>query len=129
MARWPVLLSLTSFLLAGAWSPAGAELAKNVTVSAEVIAGCRVATTASNSFGDADLGTYPGTSSATAEATVVGARGNGLKIECTPGVQLSLSADNGDHAASGQRYLAGPVSSTPIAYALYANGSGSPWTS
>jgi spore coat protein U-like protein len=122
------MLLFGACLLTVGWSPASAELTKDVTVSADVVSGCRIATTASNSFGDADLGSYPGTSTATAEAVVVGAVGNGLKVQCTPGVQLNLSADGGDHAAGGQRYLAGPASSTPIAYSLYANGSGTPWT-
>ncbi|CAH0355615.1 spore coat U domain-containing protein [soil metagenome] len=129
MARCFASIMSVPCLLWTAWSPAYAELTRDVPVSADVVAGCRIATTGSGALGNADFGTHPGTATTTLDATVIGASGSGLRIECTPGVTLCIAADAGAHAVSGQRYLAGPASSTPVAYDLYANGGTTPWTS
>ncbi|RVT43824.1 Csu type fimbrial protein [Sphingobium algorifonticola] len=129
MARYFVCIMLALCLLSTASSPACAELTRDVTVSADVVPGCRIATTSNGSLGNADFGSHSGTSTSTVNAAVVGATGAGLRIECTPGITLGIAADAGAHAVSGQRHLAGPASSTPIPYDLYANGGTTPWTS
>ncbi len=129
MARCFAFILLAPCLLSTVWSPACAELTRDVAVSADVVPGCRIATTGSGSVGNADFGTHPGTATTTLDAAVVGASGSGLRIECTPGITLSIAADSGAHAVGGRRHLAGPASSTPVAYDLYANGGSTPWTS
>jgi spore coat protein U-like protein len=103
-------------------------MSKDVTVTADIVAGCRINTLSGGAWGDIDLGSQNGTSTATVQSSLVGAAGAGLRIECTPGMLVNVTANAGSHAVGNQRYMAGPASSTPIAYDLYANGSATAWT-
>jgi spore coat protein U-like protein len=40
---------------------------------------------------------------------------------------VSMTADNGDHASGGERYLQATGGTATIRYRLYANGGSTPW--
>lgn len=113
--------------LAASAIPCHAETVRSFALSAVVANGCAV-TNAAGSWGKIDFGSVAGLKTATVDADLVSAGGTGLKIECTPGTSINLTADNGNNASSGQRRLAQTGVSTAVPYALYANGSGTPWT-
>lgn len=108
---------------------AAAETTKPFPVTATVVSGCQVATDGAGRWGTIDLGTTPGTAGATVTATLVSAGGAGIAIACTPGVTAALSADNGDNATAGMRYLKQAGGTATIPYRLYADGSATAWTS
>lgn len=108
--------------------PLAAETTRSFEVAARVVPGCVVATDAGGRWGTIDLGTTPGAAATSVEATLLSTAGSGLSIECTPGVTGSLSADTGDHPASGARRLQRTGSTDTIGYRLYADGGTTPWT-
>jgi len=65
-----------------------------------------------------------------AQGSLVTAVAAGLQIDCTPGMSVTLTADNGNQSANGVRQLVHatrPADRMP--YQLFANGSQTPWTS
>lgn len=96
-------------------------------VAAAIVTGCTVATDANGRWGTINLGTVAGAGNTSAAGTLLSGGSAGLQLRCTPGANVNIAADAGDHASGGQRRLAGNGSST-IPYALYANGSATAWT-
>lgn len=119
-----------AILLASAGAmPAHAITQKSFQVTADIVNGCAVTTTGSGNWGNISLGTVAGTLSGTVEADLLSGAANGIQIDCTPGMTLNISADNGMQPSAGVRRLAiGGDLTTPIPYQLYANGSQTPWT-
>ena len=111
-----------------AW-PAAAETTKNFTVGAVIGNGCAVATSGSGgSWGSIDLGTVTGIAAQTATGSLVSNGLSGLQLDCTPGLTVSVTADQGQQASGGVRQLANASATSAIPYALYANGGLTPWT-
>lgn len=120
-------IAIAAALALAGTAPCGAETSRSFEVAASVVAGCLIATDAGGRWGNADLGSVPGVAGTSVEAAVISTAGAGLSIECTPGVSASLAADNGDHAAGGERYLMRAGGTATIRYRLYANGGTAPW--
>lgn len=116
-------LLLVPLLAAGA---AEAQTRADVRVSASIVAGCSVALDASGAWGRVDLGTVAGTETGAVEAELIAAGGAGLRLDCTPGVTASLSADAGEHALAGARRLAHGSGAT-VPYDLFVDGAAAPW--
>lgn len=104
-----------------------AATSKAFDVTATIVNGCAVAQ-AGGSWGQISLGTVSGLATGTVEANLIASGVSGVVIECTPGTSASLSADNGNNAASGQRRLMQAGVATMVPYALFANGSTTAWT-
>lgn len=109
-------------------APGAAETTRQFLVTAAIVNGCAITNTAAGNWGAIDFGTVSGLATGSVDASLLSGSASGLRIECTPGTTVSLTADNGDHAASGQRRLAQAGVATAVPYALYANGSATPWT-
>lgn len=108
-------------------APCRAETVKPFLIGAVVVNGCAV-TNAAGAWGKIDFGTTAGLKPAVVEADLVASGAAGLRIECTPGTSISLKADNGDNPVAGQRQLVQAGVAAKVPYALYANGSATPWT-
>lgn len=108
-------------------TPTQAATTRLFLVSATIVNGCAV-TQAAGSWGKIDFGTVSGMTTGTMDANLLLSGVSGLSLECTPGVAATLTADSGNNALSGQRRMvqAGVVPGVP--YALFANGSTTPWT-
>jgi spore coat protein U-like protein len=121
--------ALVMLLASAGAAPAQAITQQNFHVAADIVNGCAVTTSGSGNWGTIDLGTVAGTLAGTAEADLLSGAASGLQIDCTPGMTVSISADNGLQPLAGMRRLAiGGDLTTPIPYQLYANGSATPWT-
>lgn len=117
-----------AFLLFGHSAHAASPAQQSFQVSADIVAGCSVATSGSSQWGSIDLGTVTGIQSGTVSAALVSTGGAGLQIDCTPGTAVSVSADTGSNPNGGVRRLAltGNAART-IPYRLYVNGA-TEWT-
>jgi spore coat protein U-like protein len=125
--------SLTGPIALLAWfaaTPAAAQMSKAFQVSADIVNGCLVTTAGSGNWGDIALGSVSSSATGTVEADLISGGANGIQIDCTPGLTVSLSADNGNQPVGGTRQLAiTGNASAKVPYQLYANGSNTPWTS
>jgi spore coat protein U-like protein len=109
-----------------AW-PGEAATSRQFIVNATIVNGCAI-TQAAGSWGRIDFGTTSGVATGTLDANLLLSGSSGLTIECTPGTAATLSADNGNNAASGQRRMVQAGVTPGVAYSLFANGSTTPWT-
>lgn len=110
-------------------APAAAETAKAFTISADIVTGCQITLAAGGNWGKITLPGAAGIQSGTVQADLLSGSSSGIQLECTPGTQLSVTADTGNQPISGVRQLG--ISGNPAAripYQLYANGSPTPWT-
>ena len=108
---------------------ARAETQKSFTVGADIAAGCAVTADGSGYWGQINLGSINGATGGTTNANLLNSGVSGLNINCTPGTTVNVSADNGDHALAGTRRLVHATNAASfVSYALYANGSATPWT-
>lgn len=108
---------------------AHAETQKSFSVATVIATGCSIATDASSQWGQIDLGTINGAVGGVASGNLLSSGVAGVRIMCTPGTNISVTADNGDHASAGARRLAhASDGGSFVPYTLYANGGGSPWT-
>jgi spore coat protein U-like protein len=130
----PVAYRMVATMLAGVIAggcgatSATAETSKSFQVSAVVANGCSVTTTSSGTgtWGNIGLGTVSGVTTGTVQASLLSSGNAGIQIDCTPGMTASMTADSGNNAVSGVRQLASGTARIP--YQLYANGSGTAWT-
>lgn len=128
MSRPSRLVAVTLVLgLASADAPAIAATTRTFVVDATIVNGCAV-TQIAGAWGKIDFGTVSSLATGTLDASLLSGGVAGLSIECTPGTSVSLNADNGNNALSGQRRLLQAGVTTAVPYALYANGSVTPWT-
>jgi spore coat protein U-like protein len=90
-------------------------------VSAEVVEGCAISGSTSQSgidFGTLDFGSHPSTASG--QVSAVASHGLGtFQLTCSPGTELSLSVDGGQHSESQVRNLKHATGSQKVAYQLY----------
>lgn len=116
----PTLLVL--FLACGSNIPASrAETTAQFEVSATVTPGCLVdglgGSGHAGTIGTLDFGVDSTFSTATHTATTT--TGQGIRLRCTPGVNLMMGVDGGSHAAAGARHLQrGSDTAARIAYAV-----------
>lgn len=123
----PLATALIGLLAGG---PASAQMTKAFQVSADIVNGCLVATGGSGHWGDIALGSVSSSATGTVEADLLSGGANGIQIDCTPGLTVSLTADNGNQPSGGVRQLAiAGNAGARVPYQLYANGSATPWTS
>ena len=118
--------------VAAAWAmflsaPCTAATTRQFVVSAAIVNGCAV-TQAAGSWGRIDFGTVSGLATGSQDANLLLGGISGMTIECTPGTTASLAADNGNNPVSGQRRMVQAGVSMGVPYALFANGSPTPWT-
>lgn len=122
-----VIVELAGFTSLLVTSPVAAQTntiptTGNLSVTAQVVAGCGILAGGDNSglnFGTIDYGIFP----AVAQGTVDGVAVNStIQIECSPNLVLKLSIGAGSHASNGnvQRNLAGPNGKL-IPYQLYSD--------
>lgn len=117
-----ILTSLTGLLACASNIPASrAETTAQFEVSAEIAPGCLVDGLGSSghagTIGTLDFGVDSTFSTATRTATTTTAQG--IRLRCTPGVNLMMGVDGGSHAATGARHLQrGSDTAARIAYAL-----------
>jgi spore coat protein U-like protein len=110
--------------------PAGAETSKSFSVTAVIATGCSVVTDGAGHWGQINLGTVNGALGGTASASLLNSGLSDLRINCTPGTSVNVTADNGNHASGGTRRLEHTTQTGNfVSYTLYANGSQTPWTS
>jgi spore coat protein U-like protein len=99
--------------------PAHAETTKNFNVAARVTAGCLVdglgVAGDAGDIGTLDFGTDSTFSTAVHNASLNAAQT--IRLRCTPGVNVTMAIDGGQHSASGGRNLQLAPGQT-IAYAL-----------
>lgn len=127
MSRAPALAAL--FILASLPAATRAETQKSFTVAAVIATGCSVAADVSGHWGQINLGTVNGATGGAASANLLNSGITGLRLNCTPGTNVNVTADNGDHASSGARRLAHAVNASSfVPYTIYANNSSTPWT-
>lgn len=110
---------------------ARAETSKAFTVGAVIAQGCAVTANsgAGGTYGNIDFGTLSGLAAQSVSASLVSSGQQGVKLDCTPGMSVNLTADQGDHASGGVRQLAhSSQASSTIPYQLFANGSQTAWT-
>lgn len=122
-------LALGVCMASAAAGPALAITQQSFHVAADIVNGCAVTTGGSGNWGDIALGTVAGTLAGTVEADLLSGAASGIQIDCTPGMTVNITADNGLQPLAGVRRLAiGGDLTTPIPYQIYANGSTTPWT-
>lgn len=102
-------------------SPARAETSAQFDVSATIAPGCLVDGVGSSgnagTIGTLDFGTDSTFSTATHTATTTASQG--IRLRCTPGVNLMMAIDGGSHAATGARHLQrGGDTAARIAYSV-----------
>jgi spore coat protein U-like protein len=107
--------------------PSQAATTRPFVVSASIVNGCAVGQ-AGGSWGKINFGTVSAIATGTLDANLSLAGVSGLSVECTPGVAATLTADNGNNALSGQRRMVQTGVTPGVPYALFANGSSTPWT-
>lgn len=95
--------------------PLAAETSQSFQVSATVTAACLVMGGVST-YGNLDFGTQ----SALATNTVQVQLSDGVQLQCTPGVTLSLSVDGGQYNSNG-RHLQLDGGSARVAYQLFSD--------
>lgn len=108
-------------IILGGLPAAKAETTAQFEVSATIAPGCLVDGLGSSghagTIGTLDFGTDSTFSTATHTATTTAAQG--IRLRCTPGVNLMMGVDGGSHAATGARHLQrGSDTAARIAYAL-----------
>lgn len=118
---------LACLLAAAAWPPGCLSdtllpTTHTLTVSAQIVTGCSVINGSGGTLnlGMLNFGTWPAVATGPVGAAQVS--GSGVQIQCTPGLNLSMTVDGGLHPTAGnsQRNLLGP-NATSIAYQLYAD--------
>jgi spore coat protein U-like protein len=131
MVRPALLLpACVPFALVLAPAHVGAETSKSFSVTAVIATGCAVATDGAGHWGQINLGTVNGAIGGSASASLLNSGISDLRINCTPGTTVNVTADNGDHATGGARRLGHATDAASfVPYTLYANGSQTPWTS
>lgn len=97
-------------------------------VGASVVNGCTVASDASGNWGDIALGTVAGVPGTVASGSLTAAGLAGISIDCTPGADVTVTADQGLYALSGARRLAPSAGADRIPYRLFVDGGTTPWT-
>lgn len=102
-------------------SPARAETTAQFEVSATIAPGCLVdgvgGSGQAGTIGTLDFGTDSTFSTATHTATTTASQG--IRLRCTPGVNLMMAVDGGGHAGAGVRHLQrGGDTAARIAYSL-----------
>ncbi|MCH2486411.1 MAG: spore coat U domain-containing protein [Erythrobacter sp.] len=97
-------------------------------VAAEIVPGCAVSADAGGNWGHIDFGTLDGIGTATAEAALVSSGGAGIAISCTPGIDVALVADTGNHALSEQRHLRRSGGEETIGYELFVTDQRIAWS-
>jgi len=105
-----------------------AERRASFLVGASIVNGCTVASDASGSWGDIALGTVAGVPGAVASGTLNAAGLAGISIDCTPGADVTLTADQGLYDQGGSRRLARSGGADRIPYRLFVDGAATPWT-
>lgn len=84
-----------------------AETSRSFGVSATIQAGCAVdgLGTSGNAgtLGTLDFGTHPSVAIRTVQTSLTGSQA--IRLRCTPGVALTMTADGGQHQESGSRHL------------------------
>lgn len=127
MARHILLLPMMALLVPAA---ARAETQKSFTVSAIIATGCSVAADGAGHWGQINLGSVNGATGGFVSASLLNGGVSDLRINCTPGTSVNVTADNGDYASGGTRRLRhASESASFVPYALYANGSQTAWSS
>ncbi|TDF81519.1 spore coat U domain-containing protein [Pseudomonas sp. H9] len=110
-----------SVLLAGllclAPAPLPAALTSTFQVSAQVVAGCLVVGGVST-YGNLDFGNY---SALISGPVTTALSGTTVTLQCTPGVNLSMSINAGQNSSSGSRNLKRSSSSQLVAYQLFSD--------
>lgn len=115
-----VVLAILATILGGL-PAANAETTAQFEVSATIAPGCLVDGLGSSghagTIGTLDFGTDSTFSTATHTATTTTSQG--IRLRCTPGVNLMMGVDGGSHAATGARHLQrGSDTAARIAYAV-----------
>ncbi|WP_031395497.1 Csu type fimbrial protein [Sphingomonas sp. STIS6.2] len=116
--------------VAGCASGSMAETSRTFRVGAVIANGCAISADTGGNWGSIDLGSVNGVDGGAAQGSLVTAVAAGLQIDCTPGMSVTLTADNGTQPSNGVRQLVHatrPADRMP--YQLFANGSQTPWTS
>lgn len=122
----------SALLVAAIWAPqSAAETSRTFRVGAVIANGCAItAGSGGGNWGSIDLGAVDGLAGGTAQGTLLTSGAAGLQLDCTPGMSVSLTADNGNQPVNGVRQLVHATrSSDRLPYQLFANGSQTPWTS
>lgn len=92
-------------------------------VSATVTEGCLVNSNQSGAnageLGQLDFGTVSALSGAVQVAAIV--QTGGVRLDCTPGMTLTMRIDGGLHAAGGTRQLERATGDAALAYSLFAD--------
>lgn len=105
------------------------ETQRSFQVTATIEKGCIISTDGSAQLGRIDFGTVAGTARGSTDTALMSGAGAGIAIECTPGTNVSLTADAGQHGSNGMRQMGlNGGSASLVAYQLYADGSSTPWT-
>ncbi|WP_235516377.1 hypothetical protein, partial [Sphingomonas sp. Leaf226] len=71
-----------------------AETSRTFRVGAVIANGCAVSAETGGSWGSIDLGSVNGVDGGAAQGSLVTAVAAGLQIDCTPGMSVTLTADN-----------------------------------
>lgn len=115
-----IALAILAMALGGL-PAANAETTAQFEVSATIVPGCLVdglgGSGHAGTIGTLDFGTDSTFSTATHTATTTTSQG--IRLRCTPGVNLMIGVDGGSHAATGARHLQrGADTTARIAYAV-----------
>ncbi len=123
--------AVAALLIAAGWASAGAaETSRAFRVGAIIANGCAISADAGGNWGAIDLGSVDGLGGGSVQASVTTASAAGLQLDCTPGMTVNLTADNGNQPLHGVRQLVHATrSGERVPYQLFANGSQTPWTS
>jgi len=87
-------------------------------VSASIVNGCVITSTAPTVFGTLDFGTQPGVGTITANAAYV--QNSSITLACTPGTALSMSINGGSNYTT-TRNLRVAGNTNLVAYSLYTS--------
>ncbi|MGE0706037.1 MAG: spore coat U domain-containing protein [Vicinamibacterales bacterium] len=96
--------------------------AQSFTVTAEVVEGCALVGSGQASgidFGVLDFGTYPAVQTGPVTASVSAPGGGSVQLECTPGLELQVAVDGGQHLTGSQRRL-GDGDGSFVPYSLFS---------
>lgn len=122
---FPLIIAGASAMIGG---KASAETQRAFQVSAAIVNGCVVAANGASQLGRIDFGTVAGTARGTLDAAMMSGSTNGIDIECTPNMDVTVAADMGQNASGGVRRMGLSGGGGFVAYQLFVDGSSTAWT-
>jgi spore coat protein U-like protein len=122
----PLAVAAAALLAVAARAATQIPTSPSFTISANVSAGCLVAGSPSQTsgvgFGLLNFGTHSALATGSASAALTAGSGSMAQVQCTPGANVIVTLDGGQHAVGSQRRMK-YGSNSYLPYSLYTSAS------